>query len=140
MERWRRECREALERAKGLDFVVDVIEGKVGDEALVGEGENAKVVVVKPKIRDRLYAVQLLAEHGHGKAPQELQVEEVRAQPTQEQRIARILELLPRVIAMLPVDKQEIARLFKQRQQVELLVQGRQVKEGRSGNGDGARS
>ena len=102
----------------------DVIEGKVGDEAVV----NDVVVVIKPKVRDRLYAVQLLAEHGHGKPPQELQIDDARARPTGEALVARVLELLPRVVALLPVDKQEIARLFKQRQEIEVLVKGRVVK------------
>ena len=124
VERWRRACREALERSKGLLFVADVIEGKVGDEAVV----NDVGVVNKPTVRDRLYAVQLLAEHGHGKPPQELQIDDARARPTGEALVARVLELLPRVVALLPVDKQEIARLFKQRQEIEVLVKGRVVK------------
>jgi hypothetical protein len=51
--------------------------------------------------------------------------------------MAHILELLPRVIATLPVDRQEIARLLEQRRRIEFLVSGHQVKDGMSGNGDG---
>lgn len=128
VERWRRACREALEEVDGLDFVKKVIKGEVGEEAIVGEGEDAKVLKAKPKIRDRLYAVQLLAEHGHGKPPQELQIDDARARPTGEALVARLLELLPRVLSVLPVDRQEVARLLKQRQQIEVLVQGKVVK------------
>jgi hypothetical protein len=127
VERWRRACREALEEAGGLSFVVGVIKGTEVDQMIVGDGEDARVLEAKPKVRDRLYAVQLLAEHGHGKPPQELQIDEPKQRPTGDALVARVLELLPRVIAVLPVDRQEIARLFKQRQEVELIVQGKQV-------------
>jgi hypothetical protein len=134
VERWRRACREALERAKGLDFVVSVIDGTAVDEMIVGDGEDARVLQAKPNVRDRLYAVKLLAEHGHGKPPQELQIDDAKSRPTGEAMVQRVMELLPRVITMLPVDRQEIARLFKQRQMIELQVQGKVVKP-EKGNG-----
>ena len=93
-----------------------------------------------PKVRDRLYAVQLLAEHGHGKPPQDLQIDDARPRLTGEALVARVLELLPLVIAVLPVDRQEIARLLEQRQQVEILMSGQQVKHLPSGNRDADRS
>jgi hypothetical protein len=138
-EVWRQACRDALEEADGLGFVMRVIKGEVGDQKVVGEGDATHVVTMPPKVRDRLYAVQLLAEHGHGKPPQELQVDDAKARPTGEALVARVLELLPRVIAMLPLERKEIARLFDERKRVEVLLSGRQVKDDRRGNGDGAR-
>ena len=137
-EFWRKACRDALERADGLGFIERVINGEEGEEVLVGEGANAKVVVVRPKVRDRLYAVRLLAEHGFGKPPQELQIDDAKERPTGEALVARALELLPRVLSILPVDRQEIARVLQQRRKVELLMSGQPVKDGRIGNGNGA--
>ena len=51
--------------------------------------------------------------------------------------MAHIVEMLPRVVATLPVDPKELVRLLERRREVELLVQGTQVKDDWSGNGDG---
>jgi len=127
-ERWRKACRDALEDADGLGFVKRVITGE--EREIVGVDKNGNAVVSAPRVRDRLFAVELLAEHGHGKPPQEIKVEDEVPRRTGEQTMARILELLPRVLAVLPVDRKEIARLLEQRRAVELLVSGQQVKDG----------
>jgi hypothetical protein len=136
----RRACREAFAEKDGVAFVARVMSGEVTETVAVtvGSGKDARteLVQVPAKIRDRLYAAELLMEHGHGKAPQELKIEDERPRRTGEETMARIMELLPRVIAVLPVDKKEIARLFAERRQIEVLVQGK-VTDGKSGSGNG---
>ena len=47
--------------------------------------------------------------------------------------MAHVVELLPRVVAMLPVDKrEELARLLAEQRAIEVLVQGKQVAKGRA--------
>lgn len=131
----RRKCREALVGGEGeehgVTFVARVMRGTETEDVTVtiGSGKDARteVVPVRPKLRDRLYAAELLMDRGYGKPDQALQVEDDRPRPTGEERMARIMELLPKVIAVLPVDKRELGRLLAQRRQVELLVQGRDV-------------
>jgi len=108
----------------------------------VGSGKDAhtEVVQVPAKIRDRLYAFQLLADRGYGKPDQAMQIEDERPRRTGEEVMADIMEMLPRVLPLLPVDKQEIARLLARQREIEILVQGKEVKDGGSGNGDKAHS
>ena len=140
----RRRCREQIETRGGIDFVGRVMDGTETEDVTVtiGSGKDARneVVQVRPKLRDRLYAAQLLMDRGYGKPDQALQVEDETPRLTGEETMARIVELLPRVLPLLPVDKQEIARMFAQRERIELLVQGTHVEDGRNrnGNGDGA--
>ena len=89
------------------------------------------------KLRDRLYAAELLMDRGYGKPDQGLTIEDERPRRTGEEVMAEILEMLPRVIAVLPIEKKELGRLLAERRQIEILVQGKDVNEGRSGNGDG---
>ncbi len=137
----RRRCREEIETRGGIEFVGRVMDGTETDAVTltVGSGKDAhtEVVQVPAKIRDRLYAFELLADRGYGKPEQAVQIEDERPRRTGEEIMAHILELLPRVIATLPIDKQEIARLFAQRHQVEVLLQGKHVEDGRNRNGDG---
>ena len=79
MERWRKACRDALEEADGLGFVKRVIAGQ--EREIVGVDKDGKVVARAPRVRDRLSAVQLLAEHGQGKPPQEVTLEDERPRP-----------------------------------------------------------
>ena len=136
-EVWRAKVRTALEEADGVGFLVRVVKGEVLDQDTDKDGN---VISAPLKVRDRIIAANILIEQAHGKPPQDLQIDDAKARPTGEALVARVLELLPRVIAVLPVDRQEITRLLKQRQQVEILMSGRQVKDLPSGNGDGARS
>ena len=140
-EAMRRACREAFVEKDGVAFVAAVMSGEVTETVAVtvGSGKDARteLVQVPAKIRDRLYAAELLMEHGHGKAPQELKVEDERPRRTGEEVMASIMEMLPRVLPLLPMDRREIARLLGQRQAIEVLLSGQQVKDDRSGNGDG---
>lgn len=127
VDAFRAECREALTRAKGVKFLEGVIDGTEGEDIVVvvkdKDGSKQSVVVhVRPKIRDRLLAVELLADRGHGKPPQEVTIDDPGAYLSGEALMTRILELLPRVVAILPIDKQQLGKLFAQRRQVELLV------------------
>jgi len=136
-EVWRQRVREALERAGGVEFLVKVVKGEVKEQVVDSDG---KVVEIRPKLRDRIVAANILIEQAHGNAPQEIKLEDERPRRTGEEVMAEIMEMLPRVIAVLPVERKEIARLLEERREVEILVSGHQVKDGRSGNGDGANS
>ncbi len=122
----RRACREAFAEKDGVAFVARVMSGEVTETVAVtvGSGKDARteLVQVPAKIRDRLYAAQLLIEHGHGKAPQEVKFEDERPRPTGEETVTRIIEL---------------GRLLERRRAIEVLMSGEQVKDGRNGNGDG---
>lgn len=128
-EDFRAKVREALEESGGLAFLVRVVKGEETDDVVVtiGKGADAVNMVerVRPKLKDRILATEVLIEHGHGKAPQEITLHEDTPRPTGEQLVARLLELLPRVIAILPVDKAEIGRLFAERKRVEIAVRGK---------------
>lgn len=128
----RRLCRELVTERKGLVFIADVMDGTYSESiaVTVGSGKDARVEVVQvpAKARDRLYAAELLLDRGYGRPDQALQVEDERPRPTGEETVARIMALLPRVVAFLPMDRKEIARLFAERQRVELLVQGKDVR------------
>lgn len=78
-----------------------------------------------------------MLDRGYGKADQGLTIEDERPWRTGEV-MAHIMEMLPRVIAMLPVNRQEIAQLLEERRQIEVLMSGQQVKDGGNGNGDRA--
>ena len=67
----------------------------------------------------------------------ELTIEDDRPQLTGEERMARILELLPYVMASLPIDRKQLVQRLEQRRRIEVLLEGREVKDGASGNGDG---
>ena len=131
VEAMRRACREAFAEKQGVQFVARVMAGEETEDVTVtiGSGKDARTEVkqVRPKLRDRLYAAELLMEHGHGKAPQEVKIEAKRPRRTGEESIARIMELLPRVIPMLPAGRQEIARAFAEQRQIEVLVEGKEV-------------
>ena len=137
----RRACREAFTDKAGVAFVAGVMAGEVTESVTVtvgsGKDAHAEVVQVPPKIRDRLYAPELLMDRGYGKPDQALQVEDDRPVLTEQERVARILELLPRVLATLPIDRQELVRRLQERHRIEVLMSGKQVKDGRNGNGDG---
>lgn len=130
-EVWRRRCREALEQADGLGFLVRVVKGEVRERVVDDDGN---VVETPPKIRDRIIAANILIEQAYGKPPLEIKAED-EPRPAGEQVMARILELLPKVLPTLPVDQQEIARLLAERRRIELLMSGQQVKD-RNGKGD----
>lgn len=142
VEHFRRRCREAFEEADGLGFLVRVMKGEETDDvvSVIGRGADAQTVVVpvKPKLRDRLLAAELIVEHGHGKAPQKLEVEDGRAVETGEVVMARILERLPRVIGVLPVDKKAlVAWLQRGKAREAVLTTGRVVdKPGGTHGGD----
>lgn len=132
----RRKCREEILSRKGIEFVAGVMDGTETEEQVVtvGSGKDARLVLrdVKPKIKDRLYAFELLSDRGFGKPDQAVQIEDERPRPTGEETMARIMELLPRVVAVLPIERQRLAELLAQRRQVEVLVQGKDVTPQRS--------
>lgn len=123
-EAWRRKVREALEEAGGVQFLVKVVKGEVLDQT---EDEDGNVITAPLKVRDRILAANILIEQAHGKPPQEVTLEDERPRPTGEQIMGRILELLPKVIAALPVDRKQIARALAEQRRIEVLVQGREV-------------
>lgn len=137
----RHAMREAFTEKKGVRFIAGVMAGEVGEKVVVttGVGEDARtqVVTLPAKIRDRLYAAELLMDRGYGKPPQELTIEDDPPRRTGEEVMAHILELLPRVLPLLPLNRQEIARLLARRREIEVLVSGKQIKDGRSGSGNG---
>lgn len=139
VEMFRRRCREAFEAAGGLDFLVRVVKGEETDDLVmtIGRGKDATVMVqpVRPKLRDRLLAAELLAEHGHGKPPQKLEVESPHEQETGEALMGRILERLPRVIGVLPIEKRRFLELFQRGKAREVLVSGRVVPTKKAGGG-----
>lgn len=132
VEEFRRQCREAIATAEGIAFVQRVMEGTETEDALVtvGSGKHALVRLeqVRPKIKDRLLAFELLADRGHGKPPQEVKLSDERPRATGEALVARLLELLPMVIPALPMDRKVLGRLLQEQRQIEVLVQGREVK------------
>jgi hypothetical protein len=136
-EVWRQRVRDALERAGGVEFLVKVVKGEVKEQVVNGDGN---VVESPPKVRDRIVAANILIEQAYGKAPQEIKIEDEKPRRTGEELMARLTELLPHVIPLLPIDKQAIARLLAQRRQIEVLVQGKQVEDVANRNGDGASS
>lgn len=115
----------------GVTFLAKVMRGDETEDVMVtrGVGKDATVTVeqVRPKLRDRLTAAEMLMDRGYGKPDQTLQIDDDRPQRTGEQVMAHILELLPKVIPMLPVDRKEIARLLAERRQIEVLVQGKEI-------------
>lgn len=128
----RDKCREQIWKHGGISFVGRVMAGKVKETipmsvAIGGGASEIRIVRVPPKIRDRLYAAELLMDRGYGKPDQHMTVEDETPRATGEQVMARILELLPQVLRFLPVDRKEIARLLAQRQRIEVLVQGKEV-------------
>ncbi len=144
-EALRRLCREIYagrtdEEQHGAEFLGKVMRGTETEDVLVtvGSGKDAvtRMEPMRPKIRDRLLAAELLADRGYGKPEQAVQIEDERPRRTGEEVVADIMEMLPRVIAVLPVDKKEIARLLEQRRRIEVLVSGQQVENGRNGNGE----
>lgn len=121
---WRARVRGALESADGLGFLVRVVKGEVHEQIV---DEDGAVVDVPPKIRDRIVAANILVEQAYGKPPMDVKIEDERPRPTGEQVMARILELLPKVVAVLPMDRKELGRLLAERRRVEVLVQGKEV-------------
>jgi hypothetical protein len=56
---------------------------------------------------------------GYGKPPQEVKIEDdAPPKPTHEQLVARLLELLPRVISQLPIERRQVAEMFAKRARV----------------------
>jgi hypothetical protein len=138
----RRRCREEIETRKGFEFVGRVLDGTETQDVpvTVGSGKEARteVVRVRPKIWDRLLAFELLADRGWGKPDQAVQIEEDVPRRSDEEVAARLLELLPRDLANLPVDREELGRVLAERRRIAALMQGEEVRDGPSGNGDGA--
>jgi hypothetical protein len=60
------------------------------------------------------HTARILIEQAYGKAPTEIKLEDEQPRQTGEQVIVQIVEMLPRVVAMLPADRrEELARLFE---------------------------
>jgi hypothetical protein len=52
---------------------------------------------------------------------------------TDDQRMAHIIGTLPQLVRILPVDaREELARLLAEQRRIEVLVSGRQIKDGGS--------
>ena len=128
----RAKLRELLTSRNGHEYVASVMDGTALEKVPVsvgsGTGAHVEFVEVPPKTRDRLYAYELLVDRGYGKPDQALQVEDERPRPTGEETMARIMELLPRVVAVLPIERKELGRLLAERRQIEVLVAGKEVR------------
>jgi hypothetical protein len=126
-------CRDQLWKRRGIAFLGKVMAGLITETvpmsiSLGGNaGSEVRLVEVPVKVKDRLAAADMLMDRGYGKPDQHTTTEDTTPRPTGEQVMGRILELLPKVIASLPVDRKEIARLLAERRQVEVLVQGREI-------------
>ncbi len=68
---FREQCKKALERCKGVEFVADVASGKEFPQLATSEGE---VIPLPPSLKDRQRAVEWLADRAHGKAGQTIDV------------------------------------------------------------------
>ncbi len=139
----RRRCRDEIERCEGIEFVGRVMRGSETEDVVVkvGSGKYARTEVVqrRPKVRDRLHAFELLWDRGYGKPGQVPEIEDEPPRLTHDQRMAQVIGMLPQLVRMLPVDaREELARLLVEQRSIEVLVSGRQVKDGGSGNGDSA--
>lgn len=133
-EAQRAKCREALNgrdnEIDGVEYVAGVMRGTETEDitVMVGHGDKAEQIVLKvrPKTRDRLYAFELLSDRGYGK-PDQVESTPERPRLMGEALNKRILEMLPRVLATLPFDRKELARILAQRQRVALMVRGHKV-------------
>ena len=126
-------CREQLWKRKSIAFLGRVVAGLVKETVPMSvalgnnQGSTVQLVEVPVKLKDRLVAFELLADRGYGKPDQHTTIEDTTPRMTGEQVMGRILELLPKVLSVLPVDRKEIARLLAERQRIEVLVQGREI-------------
>lgn len=70
---------------------------------------------------ERIYASSILCRYGLG---EKMEVEDTTPQrrPTYDELLARIAERLPRLIAILPLERCELARLFQERQEIDRLL------------------
>jgi hypothetical protein len=73
-----------------------------------------------------LKAFQILCEAG---LAQRLEIEDVTPpkRMTYDEIVADLTERLPRVIPLLPLDKQELARLFQERQRMQQVIAARRI-------------
>lgn len=124
---WREACRAALEKADGLGFIAQVMSGEAVQA--VGVDKHGKPILRRPRIRDRLNAVKLLLDYAYGKPTQDVQPEDEQPRVTREELMAHLMEMLPHVVATLPVDPKELVRLLERRREIELLMQGGQGKD-----------
>lgn len=126
---WRKKINEALERSGGVELLVRVVNGEETMDVVTvnNKGENV-VEKVRPDLRYRIMAANILIEQAHGKPPQEVKVEDERPRMTGEQAMALILERLPRLLPLLPIEKAEVARLLARRRQIEIVVGPDQAK------------
>src|SRR5436309_3564346 len=137
----RRRCREEIETRNGIEFVGRVMDGTETEDVRVsvGSGWYARIEVIRmrPRVRDRLHAFELLCDRGYGKPGQVPEIEDERPRLTHDQRMAHIIGMLPQLVRMLPGDaREELARLLVEQRRIDVLVSGRQVKDGGSGNRD----
>lgn len=114
-----------------------VIRGE--EREVVGATKDGAPIEGPPRLRDRLYAVELLAEHGHGKPPQKLEVESQPEQEPVEVVKQRVLERLPRLLAALSVEERQLLEWLQRGKVREVLVSGRKVDPDPSANAAGDR-
>lgn len=62
-------CKELFEKKKLLDFVAGVAAGTEVEQKAVSVDHGVEVVDVRPQIKDRLRAVEMLKDWGYGKEP-----------------------------------------------------------------------
>jgi len=96
------------------------------------DGQRETVEEVEFRLWSKPAALRMAGEHHRLFVPK-VEVEQPEIRKTGEQVVARILELLPRVIAFLPVEKRELMRMLERGRQRELLVSGREVKKTKAG-------
>ena len=69
------------------------------------------------------------AAYAYGLPPQKVELEGSLKTETGEQLMERILERLPRVIAVLPIEKRQLLEMLKRGREREVLVSGRAVSQ-----------
>jgi phage terminase small subunit len=91
------------------------------------DGQRETVEEVEFRLWNKPAALRMAGEH-HRLFVQTVEVKEPERQMTGEQREARLMELLPRVLAFLPVEKKQLAAWIERGRAREVLVSGRAVK------------
>lgn len=88
---FRDQCRVALEEARGVEFARDVLAGKEFPQLATGEGE---VIPLPPALKDRLKALEWLADRGWGKANQTMEVTGANGDPLNGVPTSTLIELI----------------------------------------------
>lgn len=95
-------CRQALEDAKGIEVVKAIISGDIHER--VGTDLDGGAIYGETKNKDRLGAIEFLANYGHGKPPQEIKMSGngANADESGEAVMQRLLAMVGRALLAAP--------------------------------------